>query len=268
MFELNHIYCGECASIMDTFPENTIDMCITSPPYDDIREYKGYFFDINRIAKSLYRVMKPGAVLIWVVNDKTDKSGGKTLTSFTHALTFKSVGFSIIPMIYHKSGIAYPSLHDYNEDFEYMFKCVKGKSPRVFNPIMDRKNKWAGHSNWGDITSRKKDGELKLVKRKEENTYVIPDYGKRGRVWTYATGKGNSTRDKIAFKHPAIFPERLAEDHIKSWTNMGDIVLDPMCGSGTTLKIAKLLNRNYIGIDTSQEYVDISEKRINCPSSY
>jgi len=261
MLELNSVYCGNCIDIMQEMDDNIIDLSVTSPPYDDMRDYHGYEFDVSGIASELYRVTKPGGVVVWVVGDKTYK-GGESLTSFKHALTFQNANFNVRTMIYKKAGMSYPSKHFYNRQFEYMFVFIKGENPKTFNPIKDRINKWAGHSNWGDITSRKKDGSLKLQKKKEENTYVIPPFGKRGDVWEYATGMGNTTRDKEAFAHPAMFPEKLANDHIISWTNEGDVVLVPMCGSGTTLKMAHLLGRKYIGIDMSEKFCEMSKARV------
>jgi DNA modification methylase len=261
MLELNTIYSGNCVDLLKKMDPDSVDLVVTSPPYDDLRDYDGYVFDVLVIARMLYYVMKPGGIVVWVVADKTYK-GGETLTSAHHALTFQGVGFNVRTMIYKKAGMSYPTKHFYNRQFEYMYVFIKGLNPKTFNPIKDRVNKWAGYSNWGDITSRKKDGTLRLQKKKEDNTYVIPPFGKRGDVWEYATGKGNTSRDKETFEHPASFPEKLAHDHIISWTNPGDLVLDPMCGSGTTLKMAKLSGRNYIGMDVSDKYCDIAMRRL------
>jgi DNA modification methylase len=262
MLELNQIYQGDCNAIMDLMDPDSIDLVVTSPPYDDMRDYKGYTFNVKTIAEHLYRVMKPGGVVIWVVGDKTEH-GCESLTSFKHAEIFKSVGFNVRTMIYKKAGVNYPSKYFYDKQFEYMFIFFKGETKtRVFNPLKDRPNKWAGSSNWGDITSRQKDGSLKLARTKEENTYVIPPFGKRTDVWEYATGKGNTSRDRETFEHPAPFPEKLAQDHILSWTNPGDVVYDPMCGSATTLKMAMLNGRNYIGSDISEEYCEIGRRRL------
>jgi len=261
MLALNSVYCGDCVDIIQDIDDDSIDLVVTSPPYDDLRDYHGYSFNVSSIATVLFDVMKPGGVIVWVVGDKSDKHG-ESLTSFKHALAFQSAGFNVRTMIYKKAGMSYPSRYYYNRQFEYMFLFIKGERPKTFNPIKDRINKWAGYSNWGDITTRKKNGTLQLQKTKEENTYVIPPFGKRGDVWEYATGMGNTTKDKEAFAHPAMFPEKLAGDHIISWTNEGDVVLDPMCGAGTTLKMAYLLNRKYIGIDMSEEFCELSRKRV------
>jgi len=252
---LNNIYCGDCVEVMSQWQNNVIDLTVTSPPYDNLRDYKGYEFDFEGIATQLYRVTKQGGIVVWVVGDATIK-GSETGTSFKQALYFKEIGFNLHDtMIYSKAGFQYPATNRYHQTFEYMFIFSKGK-PKTFNPIKDRKNKWDGP--WGRKTSRNKDGTLTEKKREIKNN----EYGQRYNVWYYSIGKGNSTRDEIAYKHPAIFPERLARDHIVSWSSPEDIVLDPMCGSGTTLKEAKKLNRQFVGIDISEEYCAIANERL------
>jgi len=246
--------------------DNTIDLVVTSPPYDDIRTYndkvkteKGeiFSFDFNRIVKELYRVTKKGGVVVWVVGDQV-KKGGETGNSFRQALSFIENGFLLHDtMIYMKNGAPFPEKKRYSQVFEYMFIFSKGK-PKTVNIIKDKKNKWAGFQNFGKRVMRKKNGEMKEMPK-----FEIGEYGNRYNVWTYSTGKNYSTKDEIAFNHPAIFPEELAEDHILSWSNEGDIVLDPMVGSGTTSKMAKLNNRNYIGFDINEEYINIANQRVD-----
>ena len=254
MIEVNKIYNIDCLEGMKQLEENSIDLIITSPPYDNLRDYNGYSFDFENIAKEIFRVTKEGGVVVWVVCDSTIK-GNETGTSFKQALYFKEIGFNLHDtMIYQKDNMAFPDKNRYFNSFEYMFVFSKGK-PKSINLIMDRKNKWAGTKTHG--TKRESNGNL--TRRK---SYNMGDFGTRFNVWKYSTGLNCSTKDKEAFKHPAIFPEKLAEDHIKSWSNEGDIVLDPMCGSGTTCKMAILNNRKFIGIDVSEEYVKIAEARI------
>ncbi|KKK92189.1 hypothetical protein LCGC14_2705420 [marine sediment metagenome] len=254
-FPTDQIICGNCVEIMERFPNDSIDLVVTSPPYDNLRDYRGFVFDFESIAYQLYQTIKQGGVLVWIVGDATIK-GSETGTSFRQVLYFKEIGFNLHDtMIYSKVGFQYPATNRYHQTFEYMFVLSKGK-PKTFNPIKDRKNKWEGP--WGRKTSRNKDGSLTEKKREIK----ISEYGQRYNVWYYSIGKGNSTRDEIAYKHPAIFPEKLAHDHILSWSNEKDIILDPMCGSGTTCKEAKKLNRQYIGIDISQEYCNITQKRL------
>ncbi len=253
---LNRVLHGNCAEVMAYMPSESVDLTVTSPPYDDLRTYKGYEFPFEDIAKQLYRVTKEGGVVVWVVGDKTEK-GSETLTSFKQALYFKEVGFNLHDtMIYAKNNVYAhdPRNKRYKQCFEYMFILSKGR-PTTYNEIKDRPNKHAGKTLSG-TKGRTKEG----VKR-DLKPVVMGDFQARYNIWEYTTGRSVAT-DKIAFEHPAIFPEQLATDHILTWSNEGDTVLDCMCGSGTTLKMAYLNNRNFIGIDYSHEYVELSQKRL------
>jgi DNA modification methylase len=255
--ETNKIYHGDCKEIMKTFPADCIDLTVTSPPYDNLRSYNGYDFDFEGIADQLFRVTKEGGVVVWVVGDATIK-GSETGSSFKQALYFKSIGFNLHDtMIYRKNGAAYPAgkkSNRYSNVFEYMFVLSKG-APKSKNLIKDKPNKWAGSSTFGESSNRQKDGSLKSSGKR-----VVGDLGYRDNIWQINGGSGFGG-DKISFKHPATFPEMLANDHIISWSNESDIVFDPMCGSGTTLKMAKANKRNFVGIDISEEYVNIAKKR-------
>lgn len=252
---INQIIQGDCLEVLSSFPAESVDLVVTSPPYDNLRDYKGYSFNFDGIAKEMYRVLKVGGVIVWVVGDATI-DGSESGTSFRQALFFKEIGLNLHDtMIYLKNSPAFPDSVRYGQVFEYMFILSKGK-PKTFNPIMDKKNRWT--ESFGKSSNRQKDG---TIQQKEK--IVVKDFGMRFNTWKYNTGFGYSTKDEIAFEHPAIYPEDLAADHIKSWSNDGDIVLDPMCGSGTTLKMARALNRNYIGIDISDEYCELARKRIN-----
>ncbi len=259
--KLNHIYHGDCVDVMRTFPEGVIDLTVTSPPYDNLRRYKGYDFNFEEIAKELYRVTKDGGVVVWVVNDATIK-GSETGTSFRQALYFKEIGFNLHDtMIYQKDACPFPERNRYYPMFEYMFVFSKGK-PKTVNLIADKPNKKYG-KKVASSTQRLTDGKIvKVSANKTDPTRTIKKYGVRGNVWQYSPGHNKSTKDKYAYKHPAVFPEQLAQDHILSWSNPGDIVLDPMCGSGTTCKMAKLNGRNYIGIDIAEEYVEMARRRV------
>jgi len=257
--EKNQIICGDCLTVMRDMQDECIDLTVTSPPYDNLRTYKGYIFEFEGIAKELYRVTKQGGVVVWVVGDATIK-GSETGTSFRQALFFKSLGFNLHDtMIYAKNGAAYPAgknSNRYSGIFEFMFIFNKGRQCTA-NLIKDKTNRWAGQSTFGASSNRQKDGVLRKSGKR-----IIGDFGYRDNIWKINNGKGFGN-DSIAFKHPAPFPDQLANDHIISWSNPGDIVLDPMCGSGTTCKMAKINNRNYIGIDISEEYCKISRDRIN-----
>jgi DNA modification methylase len=257
MFEVNKIYNENCLDTLKRMKDDFVDCTITSPPYDGLRTYNGYSFEFEPIAKELYRVTKKGGVVVWVVGDQII-DGSESGTSFRQALYFKEIGFNIHDtMIYQKSGPRFPEKIRYSQIFEYMFVFSKGK-PKTVNIIKDRKNKWAGHTNWGHGGHRLKDGKM-IIKDKAK---PYAEYGSRFNVWTYSNGFGFGTKDKDAYKHPAMFPEKLAEDHIISWTNKKDLVYDPFMGSGTVAKSCILLERNYIGSELSKEYCDIIENRV------
>lgn len=252
--ELNRIYQMECVEGMRLLPDDSVDLTVTSPPYDNLRSYNGYSFDFENVAKELYRVTKKGGVVVWVVGDAT-VNGSETLTSFRQALYFKEIGFNVHDtMIYAKEN-PMPLTHNrYEQRFEYMFVLSKGR-PKTFNPLL-KENKNAGKNQGGTFRHTGNDLE------KKHKLAPIKKKGYRYNIWFYAIGKGGTTRDDFAFKHPAMFPEKLAEDHIVSWSNPGDIVLDPFMGSGTTAKMALLNNRNFIGFEISEEYVKIANQRL------
>lgn len=253
--ELNKIYCTDNVQGMRLMDEESVDLVVTSPPYDNLRQYNGYSFDFENVARELYRTTKQGGVVVWVVGDATI-DGDETGTSFRQALYFKEIGFRLFDtMIYEKPprGAVGNNL-TYWQAFEYMFVFSKGK-PNTINLICDRKNKDSREGDNG--TTRLVDGTLKNVSRGGYG-----EYGRRTNVWEYLVGKGHSTKDDIAFEHPAMFPELLAADHIKTWSNDGDVVLDPFMGSGTTAKVARALGRKYIGFEISQQYVDVANKRL------
>ncbi len=248
----NKVIHGDCLEVMKDIPDKSIDMILTSPPYDNLRDYNGYTFDFERIAKELFRVTKQGGVVVWVVGDATVK-GSETGTSFKQALYFKEIGFNLHDtMIYRKSNRPPLNHPRYEQEFEYMFIFSKGK-PKVVN-LLTTKCLNAGKINSG--TAR--NGGSDTLQKKHGAGKPCKETKPLGNIWSYAVGVEKDNKGM----HPAIFPEKLAEDHILSWSNEGDTVLDPMAGSGTTLKMAKKNNRNYIGIEISPEYIDIINKRL------
>ncbi|OGK18417.1 restriction endonuclease [Candidatus Roizmanbacteria bacterium RIFCSPLOWO2_12_FULL_40_12] len=258
---LNYIYNENCLDTMSKMSDDFIDMTVTSPPYDDMRSYSGNSFsEFESIAKELYRVTKKGGVVVWVVGDQTIK-GNETGTSFKQALHFKDVGFDLFDtMIYLKPPRgAVGNNKTYWQTFEYMFVLSKGK-PKTINPIVDRENKEARNGDSG--TKRLHNGSLLRLKRGGYSKY-----GRRTNVWEYLIGKGHSASDKIAHEHPAIFPEKLAQDHIVSWSNKGDLVYDPFMGSGTTAKMATINDRKYIGSEISSEYCKVARRRLESVTS-
>lgn len=236
---INNINNENCLDTMAKMPNDYIDLTVTSPPYDNLRDYEGYEFDFEAIATELFRVTKLGGVVVWVVGDATIK-GTETGSSFKQALFFMSLGFSLHDtMIYEKNSPAYPANRKgnrYTQIFEYMFVFSKGKP--TANLICDKPNKWAGHKDFS--------GKLKNP---------VPEFSPRTNIWRYVTSFNG-------VKHPAPFPEKLASDHIITWSNEGDTVYDPFLGSGTTAKMALLNGRHFIGSEISKSYAEIAKQRI------
>ena len=249
---------GDCLERMKEIPDGSVDLTVTSPPYDNLRTYNNSLDWGEHIWKpvlqELFRVTKKGGVVVWVVGDATIK-GSETGTSFRQALYAKEIGYNLHDtMIYNKGGAggAKGSNYCYTQTFEFMFIFSKGKPGRI-NLLKDRENKYKKE---GLSTMRKRDGSLiKFI----ATTNLL---SKRTNVWDIRNGFMQGTTDKIAYKHPAIFPEKLAEDHILSWSNEGDTVLDCFMGSGTTGKMALLNNRKFIGIEKDAGYFEIAKQRL------
>ncbi len=252
---INKIIEGNCVEVMKKFENNVIDLTVTSPPYDDLRNYKGYVFPFENIARELYRITKQGGVVVWVVADATIDAS-ETGTSFKQALHFKEVGFNLhdtmifrkknpIPQIYRKR---------YNNEFEYMFVFSKGVV-KTHNPIMVD----CMHAGL-ELNGTTYKNYSKNEQTREKMANPVKDKKIKGNIWEYVVGK--KQEDQEAKGHPAPFPCELVRDHIYSWTNIGDIVLDPMSGSGTTCRVASEMDRQYIGIDISHEYCELARERI------
>jgi site-specific DNA-methyltransferase (adenine-specific) len=251
--EINKLYCIDNIEGMKNLPENFVDLTVTSPPYDSAREYNGFSWNFEEVANQIYRVTKKGGVVVWVVNDKVIH-GSESGSSFRHALFFKEIGFNLHDtMIYLKQN-PIPLTHNrYEQYFEFMFVLTKG-SPKTFNPLLEN------CKTSGKYTHRRNTGRVaEAATRNRDEITETKKTKYRGNVWSYVVG---SKKGEIG-SHPAPFPEQLVEDHILSWSNPGDLVFDPFIGSGTTAKVAKLLRRNYLGFDISQEYVDEATDRVD-----
>ena len=245
---------GDCLELMKDIPDGSVDLTVTSPPYDNLRTYNGNinqwnFEKFKEIAKELYRVTADGGVVVWVVADATI-NGSETGTSFRQALHFLDCGFNLHDtMIWEKTGML-PTQDRYYNIFEYMFVFSKGK-PKAMNFICDHKTTAGGRI-------QKKDACINKGKQKDGvGTFVRNEYSRRTNIWRITIGKNKETQG-----HPAPFPEQLAKDHIITWSNEGDTVLDCFMGSGTTGKMAVLNNRNFIGIELDKSYFNIAKKRI------
>lgn len=258
------LYNDDNLKILREMEKNSVDCIITSPPYDDLRNYENtlqWNFEIfKELAEKLYRVLKEGGILVWIVADSTF-NGSETGNCFKQALFFKDIGFKIHDtMIYAKhnptpntgAGIRY------QQSFEYMFVFSKGK-PKTVNLLLEQRHNETNDKRESRIKPFNRDENGKI---EESKMYYIKEEVPRRNIWTYKVGLYNTTSDKIAFEHPAIFPEQLAKDHILSWTNKNDMVLDPFMGSGTVGKMCKLLDRNFIGIEIVKKYFDIAKARI------
>ena len=248
------LICGDCRDVLQELIDNnvSVDLTVTSPPYDNLRNYDNsleWNMDVfKEVANLLYNVTTDGGVVVWVVNDKTD-NGSETGTSFKQALYFKEIGFNLHDTMIYRKKNPIPLTHNrYEQGFEYMFVFSKGK-PKTFNPIkVPCKLSGKLHSS----TYYKTDDDH-LTKGEE---YIVKNDKIHVNIFEY--GVGGSTGK---YKHPAMFPLDLAKDHIISWSNGEDLVLDPFMGSGTTGVACQELNRNFIGIEKVEKYYDIAKER-------
>ena len=256
---------GDCAAVLPGLPP--ADLILTSPPYDGMREYGGYSdaFDFDAVAAACVANLAPGGLLVWVVADQI-VDGGDSGTSFRQALSFMGLGLTLHqPMIYQRWSLSGMRKKAYYKDFEYMFVFSKGKL-KTANILEDKRNLATGGRKASKMSGLGRSGD-------NQNSYlgltggIVPEYGRRGSVWYYNAGKyaGNLKGDldyQTLAEHPAIFPQRLARNHILSWTNPGDLVIDPMVGSGTTLRAAADFGRRAVGIEINPEYCDLIRQRL------
>jgi len=248
---------GDCVVALQGYSARA-DLVITSPPYDDLREYGGTPFDFDEVADAVVATLKENGVLVWVVADSS--KGGESGTSLRQALGFQERGLTLHDtMIYERQGVN-PHPTRYEQSWEYMFVFVNGEV-QTFNPIKDKPNSTAGRVNRsGHGRGRRRNGARSHGKG---GPVITQDLGIRGNVWRYKTGNIEPGYQKYLSKHPARFPYQLAADHIRSWTNAGDLVIDPMCGSGTSVRAAVDLGRVGVGIEIHPEYVAIARRRMS-----
>lgn len=248
------IYNINCLDYLKSLPENSIKFTLTSPPYDNIRDYNGFDFDFEGIAAELWRTTEVGGVIAWNVADATI-NGSETGTSMRQALYFMSLGFKLHDtMIYAKNNPVPSSTTSkrYHQAWEYIFILSKD-TPSTFNPITV-KSKY-GHLK-ANTKYRGKDGKIEYTQTKRN------EFTRVRNIFEYSIGGGHVTTDKVAYQHPALMPEKLAEDMIITWTNPGDTVFDPFTGAGTTAKICLLSGRKFHGTEISEEYCQLSKERL------
>lgn len=253
---------GNFLDRVKSFKSNSVDCTITSPPYDEIRDYEeSLVWDLDvcrQMAEQLYRISKDGAVVCWVVADQT-KDGSESGNSFRQALAFMDVGFKLHDTMIYKKENPPPTggSNRYFQAWEYLFVFSKG-TPKTFNPKMvKRKNKYNDKRTQRTKNFvRGKDG-----KHKTKRTVELREIVKSINIWSYVVGGGNSTMDKEAFQHPAIFPEHLVYDLILTFTNKGDLLCDPMHGSGTVGKMALLTERRVLAFEKVHKYFGIAVDR-------
>lgn len=245
---MNEIIHGNCVNVMAHMKEDSIDLVITSPPYDGLRKYRGYDFEADQVLIGLHRILKPGGVVVWVITDQCIGKG-RTLSSFRQAFAAREAGFLVYDTMIWRKTNPMPRLAGkrYTNSFEYMFILSKGE-PATFNPLMVPCS----------TAGKKKKNSYSHEKGQEERDYITKEEKPRSNVWDYPVGTSHS----IGGNHTAGFPEELAADHIKSWSKEGELVLDPMVGTGTTCIAARRLGRNYIGIDISEDYCQLAQERL------
>lgn len=252
--EIDRIICGDSSELLKTLSSESVDMVLTSPPYDNLRTYNGFSFDFETIAVELFRVMKDGATLVWVVGDATE-NGTESGTSFKQALFFKDVGFNLYDtMIYHKINYVPLTHRRYEQAFEYIFVLTKGK-PKTFNPILIPCKNAGKLESYGSERRRGLDSKQAMrspsgiMYKATKDTKIHPN------IFSYTLGKSRTG-------HPAPFPNKLAWDMIYSFSDEGDLVLDPFIGSGTTALECIRLNRHFLGFEISEHTVRMANERI------
>lgn len=259
---LNTIQCMDCVEGMKKLPNDSIDLVITSPPYDNIRNYNGFTYNLHNTGKEIYRILKDGGIAVMVIQDQT-KNFGKTLTSFKTIIDWcDNIGFKLFETtIYRKYGTEGAWWKNrFRVDHEYMPIFLKGERPQYFNKEpLKIPSKHGGKVMTGS-GNRKTNGETTKTVTRSINKMKC-----RGTIWNYLMA---GDKNPIKRKHPAVFPDKIPFDFIQCFCPANGIVLDPFMGSGSTAVVAKQLKRNYIGFDISKEYCELAEKRIKQIQNY
>lgn len=251
------LVCCDCVEGMRALPPASVPLTVTSPPYDDLRDYGAHTWDFEKfmlVASQLWRVTMPGGALCWVVGDQI-RDGGQTGSSFRQALYLKGLGFRLHNTLVIEKQLARGiSKVRYGVAPEFVFVFSKGR-PRSINLIRDKANKFGGQLM--RFSTRGRDGTTSDTEKA-----LIRPFGVRGNVWRYTTGSRVTAKERYAFQHPALMPEKLAKDLIVSWSKPGDLVLDPFGGAGTTAKMALLNHRRYLSIEAHAPYHGLAVRRL------
>ena len=252
------LYCYNCVDLLSKL-DLQANLILTSPPTKNTKNSDSQYFDFEKVADVCVNSLADGGVIVWITSDAT-VNGSETGTSLKQALGFMERGLRLHDtMIFEKSHPRLTTKNRYMSSWEYMFVFTKGE-PSVANMIHDRPNITAGKGRYKSMSSVQDKSKIEITNL---DNRIVQKYSKRTNVWNYAVGYNHSAPDfNNAHKHPSIFPLSLACDHIRTWTDPGNIVLDPMCGSGTTLRAAKNLNRYAVGIDTNEKYIDMAKERL------
>ena len=252
----DRVICGECVEAMSKLQSESVDLVVTSPPYDALRTYNGYSFDLHKTGWQIYRVLKQGGICAMVIQDQT-VNYGKTLTSFRTIVDWcDSFGFKLFEtVIYHKNGTEGAWWKNrFRVDHEYIPIFLKGDKPAYFNKEPLKIPSKHGGKTMSGSGNRKTNGQTGETVRREINVMKC-----RGTVWDYMMA---GDKDPLKRKHPAVFPDKIPEDLITCFCPPNGIVLDPYIGCGSTAVAAIRTGRHYIGLDISQEYVDLAGERI------
>jgi DNA modification methylase len=256
-FVINKTHCAESSVALKKLPDNCIDIVVTSPPYDRIRDYNGFECNLHNIGEQLSRVLKDGGIIVMVIQDQT-KDFGKSLTTFRTILDWcDNFNLKLFETVIYKKHGAEGAwwTKRFRVDHEYIPVFLKGKRPAYFTKEhLKIPSKHAGKTMTGCATRLTNGSTLKSKKLKINPTKC------RGTIWDYVTcGDGG----KLKHEHPATFPDKIPVDFIETFCPPGGIVLDPFMGSGTTALAALNLGRNFLGFDISNEYVSLANKRVD-----
>jgi site-specific DNA-methyltransferase (adenine-specific)/site-specific DNA-methyltransferase (cytosine-N4-specific) len=258
---------GDCKEILKTLENNSIDLVVTSPPYADRRKntyggikpekYVEWFLEIS---KELLRVLKPTGTFILNIKEKAE-NGERHTYVIEMILALRKQGWLWTEeYIWHKKN-SYPGKWP-NRFRDAWERCIQFNKTKKFN--MYQEEVMVPIGDWANDRLR----NLSDTDKKRDNAKNGSGFGKNVSNWVdrkkvypsnvlhFATVCNNKN-------HSAAFPDELPEWFIKLFTKEHDTILDPFMGSGTTLHVAKRMNRNSIGIDLIPEYVEMVKSEIN-----